>query len=99
MSWAGIVQGRVKPLPIIPDLQIVKDGEARGSTGGEWRRRALGLERTPQALHHSIVEAVAAAAHADGNAVLGKQSPVIVAGVLAALVRVMKQIAAWLTLS
>lgn len=53
--------------------------------------RPFGLQRREEAPHGSVVPAVAAAPHAADNAVVAQQALEILAGVLAALVRVLHQ--------
>ena len=53
--------------------------------------RALEFQRGEEALHCGIVPAVASAAHAAGNSLIGEQALEVLARVLAALVGMMQQ--------
>ncbi len=98
-GWAGVTQGGVKSLSIIPDLQIVKEGETGCRTRWEWLDSTLGLEEAPETLHHGIVIAITAPTPADGESVLSESGQVTIAGVLASLVGMMQQSPVWLPLN
>src|SRR5512145_3325847 len=89
---AQVVQSRVQTLPIVPSFDVLEDGGASLRSRSKGLICAFGLKCAKKAFHGSIVEAIADPAHAD-LAVTGGQAPLIhVAGVLAALIRVIQQL-------
>ncbi len=50
IGWAGVTQAGMQTLAIVPDLQVVKDGEPCISPRGEWCGGTLGFESAPETL-------------------------------------------------
>jgi len=80
------------PRAVVEGLDVVEDCLASLVSGGEALAvDELDLESRPEALRAGVVMAVAAPAHADGDAGLAEFLPVIAAGILAAPIAVMDQ--------
>ena len=89
----------MKSLTIVIDLQELKDdGTGMGTGLKDMKMGTLGFERTKEALHDGVIIAVSGAAHANSDGVLSQQGLVIMSGILAAAIRMMKQIALRLAL-
>src|SRR6185295_16840479 len=91
-QWRLVTQGRVKPLAIVEDLDVLEDGGAQLDTP----RPAslvdeLGFDGGEEALDDGIVPAVAFATHADCDALSSELGAVLSACVLAAAVGVVQQ--------
>ena len=89
---AEIAQGRVPACGIVEALDVIEHvlfcvvARAVG-----FARDPFGLQRGEEALHRSVVPDVAVAAHRACYPVVGHQSLELLAGILAALVRVVQQ--------
>jgi len=73
---------------MVPKLNVVEQAATGLLASGIPTIHTLGFEGGVEAFHHSIVIAVAPAAHTDLDAMLSQQILVIVAGILTALVGV-----------
>jgi hypothetical protein len=88
----------VPPLGIVEALDIVEHvGPGIVPRPIRLARCALGLQRGEEALHRRIVPAIARAAHRAGDAMIGHQPLELLAGVLAATIRVVQQRAGFST--
>src|SRR5574341_377018 len=93
---AEVVQEGGEPLTIVPDLDVIKEGQVAQSFGFKGADDAFGLEGSIEALLSGVVEAVADRTHAD-QGVQGSQAELVRgAGVLRALRGVMQQ-AGWVS--
>ena len=90
LEWAEIAQGRVQTLPIVPSLDVLKDSGASLRSGIKLMMSTFSFEGTEKTFHSSIVETIADPAHTDLTLMDGQTPLIQVAGVLAALIRVMQ---------
>src|SRR5579871_2838506 len=87
-----IPQGGVEAGAVVERLDVREDARLRLLPGGvPLVVDELPLQAGEEALHRGVVPAVGTAAHATGDAVLARELPVVVAGVLAAPVGVRQQ--------
>src|SRR2546426_1828385 len=89
---AEIAERRMSPLPVVEDLKVIEQLGARRRPRGPRRVvHELDLQRREETLSHGIVPAIAAAAHAAHDSVLGQDALVVAAGVLTAAIGMMEQ--------
>src|SRR5512138_2081049 len=88
---AEIAEGGMQTLAIVPNLNVFKDGGTRLSLCGKLASGTFCLEGPKETFRHRIVVAVSDSAHAGLDVPVGESALVGRAGILAALVRVMKQ--------
>src|SRR5208337_570752 len=82
----------VEPHPVVKDFDPFKDRRARlGARGEGLSMDQAAFERAPEAFHHGVVVAVAAAAHAGNDSGLSQPLAISMAGVLDAPVGMMHQ--------
>src|SRR5690242_16979273 len=87
-----VAEGRMSPLPIVEQLDVFEDFAAGlGSGTPAALINQFELEGGEKTLRHRIIPAVAFTAHATQHAVRRQQLLILVAGVLAAAIRVMQQ--------
>ena len=95
LNGRQIGESGVHPLLVVEEFNVVKEHRdgflSRGWDAIAKVIEALGLERTPEALHQSIVVAVALAGHALLYFLLFQKKPERFAGILGALIRVMQR--------
>src|SRR5213593_518518 len=90
--------GRVSPLLIVEDFDVVEERRARGGPRGPERIvHELDLERGEEALRHRIVPAVTPPTHAADDPLAAEGRLVVGARILATAVGVMQQPRGWLT--
>src|SRR5512143_3990763 len=95
LDRAKVVQGRVQTLPIVPSFDVLEDSGASLGSGIKLMICTFSLERAEKAFHGSVVEAIADPAHTDLAVIRGQVLLIQIAGVLAALIRVMQQLSRW----
>src|SRR6202046_294542 len=92
LRWGNVPQRRVTTLVVVEDLDVFDERRPRLGTRGEVGVvDQLLLQRGEEAFHRRVVPAVGLAAHAARDAVLGQEELVVLAGVLAAPIRVRQQ--------
>ena len=90
LHGAEIAEGGMQTLAIVPNLNVFKDGGACLGMGGKLASDTFCFEGAEETFRHCIVVAVPDSAHARLNAPVCQTALVGSAGVLAALIRVMK---------
>ncbi len=80
----------MKALAIVPSFNIFKDGGASLGVRGKGLDNTFALEGAKEALHDSIIITIACLTHTDLAVCVGQAVLVGCAGILASLVRVMK---------
>src|SRR3954447_561164 len=90
--WRQIPQGGVPADAVVERLDVLEDARPRLlARGVALVVDQLLLQRGEEALHRGVVPALGHSAHATANPVLPKEAPVVLAGVLAAPIRVRQQ--------
>ena len=84
-----VAQSGVQALPIVPNLDVLKDGCSGQRMGCKLLRHTFGLESTKETFCDRIVVAVTNPAHAHLNVFTGQTGLVDSTGILAALVGMM----------
>ena len=88
----------MQTLAIVPSFDEFKDGRASLSSRREGLAGTFGFERAEKALHDRIVKAISGTAHADLALGMGQGLLIGLAGILAALIRMMQQTIRWMAL-
>src|SRR2546428_9148164 len=89
---AEIAERRMPPPPVVEDLEVIEQLAARRRPRGPRRVvDELDLQRREETLGHGVVPAIAPAAHAAHDPVLGQDALVVAAGVLTAAIGMMEQ--------
>src|SRR5438128_166005 len=88
---AEIAERRMPPPPVVEDLEVIEQLAARRRPRGPRRVvDELDLQRREETLGHGVVPAIAPAAHAAHDPVLGQGALVVAAGVLTAAIGMME---------
>jgi len=88
-SGAEIAQGRMPPLTVVPEFNVVEDCLASCGARRKGAVGTFGFEGALETLLQSIVKTATDSAHAQSDMIFLQQAQVIVAGVLATLVGMM----------
>ncbi len=83
LCWCAVADARVSPLAIVEDLDVLEECGSGFTSGGEpGSMHELGFKRAEEALHGSIVQAIALSAHGGLDAMEPKQFAIVTTGVL-----------------
>jgi hypothetical protein len=91
IGWTEIAQSRMAAAQVVPNLNVIEQTGTSFLTGDIASVHTLGFEGGEEAFHDRIVITVAGPAHADLNTMFSQQQLVIVAGILAAAIRMVQQ--------